>query len=264
MCSPVISAEPAEQGVRCLDAGRLWGGLPAALDEVPRPDSVEIKVVVADDSNGDALADIAVSVRSAHRRRVHLIDTHGSDLRTRGVVVRLRSAGRSADAVVKWRPRPALRPSRSDLAWWRRDFPHLRTELDALPDAFAWSAAIEHGVHRYDLADVVAGDRSAVSILSREQRRLIRAVAPGVELEQLRPLAPVQVVRSRLEGTHTASHVVVEIWRWPDGAEIVELSTTCGPRRATAAASELAQVLARCGLSPSRCQRLKTDFPSRE
>jgi hypothetical protein len=244
----VISAEPA----------RLWAGLEAALAEVPTPDSVEIKVLVAEDGNGTALAGMAAGQRAARRRRLYLLDTPEGDLHRNGLAVRLRqcSDGRS-DAVVKWRPAAAVRPGASELRCWRRVFPHLRTELDALPGAWTWTAAIRRDVQGSHLAAVLDGDRPAVALLSPQQQRLIRIVAPRVDHRRLRPVGPVRAIRGRLGGPDR--WVAVDVWRYADGSEVVELSTRCRPRCAVRAATDLAGVLARCGLSPARRQGLKTD-----
>jgi hypothetical protein len=254
----VTSAEPA------ADRDRLWGGLPAALADVPPPDSVEIKVVVADGGNGVALAALAARQPTARRRRVYLLDTPAGDLRHNGLVVRLRStAGRSADVVVKWRPNPARRPDASELSRWRRAFPHLRTELDALPHAATWSAVVGRNVRRADLDAVVRQERNPKSILVREQRRLIRAVAPAADLGRLCLLGPVCAIRARLAEAYPGHPIVAEVWQYPDGTEIVEVSARCPPRRVTCVASTVADVLARDGLLPARHQRLKTDLPLR-
>jgi hypothetical protein len=245
----VISADPVH----------LWAGLEAALAEVPTPDSVELKVLVAEDGNGVALAGMAAGQRAVRRRRLYLLDTPAGDLHRNGLVVRLRQCtDRRSDVVVKWRPDASVRPGAAELRRWRREFPHLRTELDVLPGAATWTAAISRDVRGCHLAAILGGDRPAL-LLSREQRRLIRTVAPEVDLGRLRSAGPVRAVRARLGAPDR--RVAVEVWRFVDGREVLEVSTRCRPWCAAQAAAELAGVLARCGLSPARRQGLKTDLP---
>ena len=52
--------------------------------------------------------------------------------------------------------------------------------------------------------------------------------------------------------------LVVELWLYPDGARILELSTKCAPSEAFQVAAELRAYLVSCGLRASTAQQTKT------
>lgn len=231
-----------------------WQDLSDALSAGRAPDRVEIKAVLAPQHPKQVISALGADTRAAQRRQVYFLDTHGLSLHRRGVVVRIRKIGRrGADIVVKVRRR---RPF--ELASRRLRFPNLVVELDALPTSVVWSAAISCGVRRGIACDVVAGERPVVDLLTPEQRALLRVVVPGVDLARLTVLGPVTVLKARTRRLGAGDRPTVEIWRYPGGARLVEVSTKCSPRHAGRVAAATARALRRRGVPLADVQESKT------
>jgi hypothetical protein len=134
---PVLPLDRSRRGRR---PGRRapWRDLRNALRTPVAPRRVELKAVVAARQPlREVMAALGVDVHAMRRRTVFFLDTPGLDLFRRGVVVRVRRGADAADVVEKVRrPDPVVLPSRS------RTFPSLTVEVDALPDAVAWTAAV--------------------------------------------------------------------------------------------------------------------------
>jgi hypothetical protein len=83
---------------------------------------------------------------------------------------------------------------------------------------------------------------------------------PGgyVGLRDLSVLGPVFVLKLRFQPEEFARRLVAELWMYPDGSRILELSTKCEPRDAFLAAAETRAFLSRRGVDLSGEQQAKT------
>lgn len=233
----------------------LWHGLPAALGVVGRLGRVELKVMV------DACLEEAMSVLDAHvepplLRRVHFLDTPNLSLARDGIHARVRETrpgggGRgTADIAVRLRrPVPSVRRVARGTA----------VELDALPTAVIWSASSRRLVDPGRVSGHLTGRSSVLPLISKAQRRLLLSTPEGtLDLEQLVAHGPVEVVRFRSAGPEI--RVVVESWRFPDGARIVEVSVKCRPARSHRIAEAVRVRIAAQGLAISDRQSTKTEI----
>jgi hypothetical protein len=231
---------------------------PSWWNDLPEPDRsdegppVELKVLLTVDSRR--------VVHAAARellpgRSVHYFDTPKLDLARRGVVVRLRSVGdRRGDATVKLRraaPARLPKPLRR-----HRD---LAVEIDTLPDARHWSAALRRELPADALREVLRGRRCLGDVLSGSQRRLYGAQPDGgPDLRLLRRVGPVRVRRLKLATLDCGSRVVAESCRYPDGSRLVEVSAKCPSTVAARAAAEFTALLRALHVDTAPEQRTKT------
>jgi hypothetical protein len=186
---------------------------------------------------------------------VFFFDTPDLVLDRSGLVVRARrSQKKGDDSVVKLRPVvPAELPRSIRRA---RSF---SIEVDASPGGFVCSGSMKGvpatgAVHR-----AVTGKRPLRKLFSKEQRALFEASAPhGIGLDELAVLGPIFVLKLKYAPTGFGRRMVVEMWLYPDGSRILELSTKCLPEEAFDVAAEARGFLASKGVNLAGEQQTKT------
>jgi hypothetical protein len=209
--------------------------LEEVLNLASAADSVELKLTVPEEHHRSTVDALGLDPLDAQIRQVFFLDTLDLDLDTAGVVVRTRRVqGRDADSVVKLRPVvPAELPRKL------RKSPDLVVELDAMPGGHVCSASVKRRFGKVDVRDAVRGEMPIRKLLSKQQRAFFQAHAPdGVGLEHLVPLGPIFVLKVRFTPRDFARKAVAEVWFYPDGSRVLELSTRCAP-------SEMLHVAAR-------------------
>lgn len=220
-------------------------------------DSVELKLTVPERSYRSAAAALGVDPLDAQIRQVFFFDTPDLRLDAAGVVVRARRVRDRDDSVVKLRP---VVPS--ELSAELRTSPNLVVEVDAMPGGYVCSAALKQRLASPDVAAVAAvaaGKKSLRKILDKDQRAFFLEHAPeGVALEDLSVLGPILVLKLRLRPEGTSQKFVAEMWTYPDGTRVVELSTKCPPADALNVALDTRAFLERKGIPLSGEQRTKT------
>jgi hypothetical protein len=99
----------------------------------------------------------------------------------------------------------------------------------------------------------------AAQALHQEQRALFRNHAPdGIGLDDLSALGPIFVLKLKWQPRDFARKMVAEMWLYPDGARIFELSTKCLPSEAFQVAAEARVYLSENGIDLSGDQQTKT------
>jgi hypothetical protein len=235
--------------------GRLSDSqLADVLELTKQADSVELKTTVLDSDRRAAVTALGMDPLQAKIRQVFFFDTPDLVLDRHGVVVRARRIqGRPDDSVVKLRP---VVPGGLQEA---RRSKNLVVEVDAMPGGFVCSASMKGMVDDGDVQRVVAGRRSVRKLYSREQRTFFSAHAPaGVELDDLSVLGPITVLKLKFSPRGYAGRLVAEMWFYPSGAQILELSAKCAPADAFQVAAELRAFLVSRGLDLSGEQQTKT------
>jgi hypothetical protein len=110
-----------------------------------------------------------------------------------------------------------------------------------------------------DVSRAVAGEIPLRKLFSKEQRAFYAAhVQDGTTLEDLTILGPIFVLKLRLTPKELDRRLVAEVWLYPDGSRILELSTRCGITEAFQVAAELRAFLAARGIDLSGEQETKT------
>jgi hypothetical protein len=213
-------------------------------------DSVELKLSIDAPAQRAVLMSLGLDPLGAQIRLVHFFDTPDLDLEKAGVVVRARrTQGKDDDTVVKLRP---VVPGELEDRWRRlREFV---VEVDAMNTGYVCSGSMK-GLARTGVRETLEGGGSLRKMFTKDQRAFYDEHAPdGIGFDDLVRLGPIFVLK--LKGTVPGFErkLVVELWLYPDGARILELSTKCLPSEAFQVAAHLRGFLARRGIEPARGQ----------
>ena len=231
----------------------------AALVELvrmlPETDSVELKLTIPESEQLSVARALGLDPLDAQIRQVFFFDTADLELDRHGVVVRARRIQRKGgDSVVKLRP---VEPA--DVPKALRASQRFTVEVDATPGGFVCSGTLKRAVDTADVRRVATGERPLTSLLSKRQRALAADRGPdGLALDELRVLGPILVLKLRFEPKELAQRMVAELWLYPDGSRVLELSTKCEPGEAFQVAAETRAYLATKGVDISGDQETKT------
>lgn len=188
-------------------------------------ESVEFKLTVPDEDRHSAAAALGIDPLAARIRQIFFFDTPDLALDRAGIVVRARRTQAAPDdTVVKLRPVvPDELPSKLRA---RRDFV---VEVDAMPGSYVCSGSYK-GNARVDVSEATAGREPIRKLFSKRQRKFFAEHAPaGVELDDLSTLGPINALKLKLTPKQLDHKLAVELWFYPDGSRILELSTKCAP-----------------------------------
>lgn len=243
-----------------FDAQRLTD---AQLGEMMRliagADSVELKATVSTSQHRATIQGLPMDPVEAQPRQVFFFDTPDLALNKVGVVVRARRRqGGAGDTVIKLRP---VVPA--DLPASLRKQADFNVEVDALPGGFVCSASFKGRTDGTEIREAVAGKMPLRRLFSKTQRAFYRDHAPaGLELDSLVTLGPTFLLKTRFD-VNTSKRallreLVAEMWLYPDGSRILELSTKCAPSDALAVALEARAYLVAHGVDLGGEQQTKT------
>jgi hypothetical protein len=234
------------------------------IELIKGSDSVELKLTVPEHGHRSAISALELDPLEAQIRQVFFFDTPELALNQAGVVVRARRVQKKGDdSVVKLRPVvPAEMPSAL------RQSPEFVVELDAMPGGYVCSGSLK-GSPTADIRQTITGGKRPSSLFSKSQKAFYAEHAPdGIALDDLSVLGPIFVLKLKAAPTDFARRLVVEMWLYPDGSRILELSTKCLPSEAFQTAAEARGFLAQRGIDVSGEQETKTkkalQFFSRE
>jgi hypothetical protein len=216
--------------------------------------SVELKVTIPESSQRSTVQALGMDPLGAQVRLVSFYDTPDLALESAGVVVRSRRvAGKGDDSVVKLRPVvPSELPRKVRESEW------CMVEVDAMPGGFVCSASMK-GVPDTPVRDVAGGSAPLRKLYSKEQRAFFAAHAPdGIGFQDLTLLGPIFVLKLKAAPQGYARKMVVELWLYPDGTRILELSTKCTPDEAFQVAAESRAFLAERDIEIGGAQTTKT------
>jgi hypothetical protein len=225
------------------------------LSLIKDSDSVELKFTVPESDQRSTVVALGMDPLEAQIRQVFFFETPDLKLDKAGVVVRARRIqGKGNDSVVKLRPvEPADMPAKL------RRSAGFRVEVDALPGGFVCSGTMKGMLGPTDVRRAVAGDLPVRKLFSKEQRAFYAAHAPeGVALDDLTILGPILVLKLRMAPKELNRRLVAEVWVYPDGSRVLELSTRCGTTEGFQVAAELRAFLGAQGVEISGEQETKT------
>jgi hypothetical protein len=222
---------------------------------IEQSDSVELKLTVPESHQRSTVVALGMDPLEAQMRQVVFFDTPELTLDRHGVVVRARRVqGKGDDSIVKLRPVvPAELPSKL------RRSGSFRVEVDALPGGFVCSGTMKGALPATDVRAALAGEIPVRKLFSKEQREFFAAHAPdGVALDDLSILGPILVLKLKMQPAELGRRLVAEVWLYPDGSRVLELSTRCATGEAFQVAAEARGFLARQGVDLSGEQQTKT------
>ena len=225
------------------------------LELIKGADSVELKLTVPEENQRSTVRALGLDPLQAEIRQVFFLETPDFALDKQGLVVRARrSQKKGDDSVVKLRP---VVPS--ELPKGIRRSPSFGVEVDASPDGFVCSGSMKGVPTTGHVHEAVHGKRSLRKLFSKEQRALFADHAPdGIALDDLLVLGPLFVLKLKYAPEGYDRRLVAEMWLYPDGSRILELSTKCEPGETFQVAAETRAFLASKGIDLDTEQQMKT------
>ena len=218
-------------------------------------DSVELKLTIPEGAQRSAIRALRMDPLEAQIRQVFFFDTPDLALQSAGVVVRARRVQRKGDdSTVKLRPVvPHDLPEdlRADAAF--------NVEVDAMPGGFVCSGTLKGTPRQGSILGHVHEGTPVRKMFSKAQRAFFAEHAPeGVVLDDLQVLGPIFVLKLKWEPEEFDRRLVAEVWLYPDGSRILELSTRCTTNEAFEVAAEARAFLTERGVELGGEQQTKT------
>jgi hypothetical protein len=140
-----------------------------------------------------------------------------------------------------------------------RKLPEFGVEVDALPGGYVCSASFKAKLGQTDVREAALGQRPLRKLFTKGQRAFFAQHAPeGIELDGLSILGPMNVLKLKFSPKGFARRLVAEMWLYPDGSRILELSTKCSPSEAFQVAAETEAFLGDRGVDLAGEQQTKT------
>jgi len=226
-----------------------------ALDLFKDAHSVELKLTVPDTDRLSALKALDIDVLEAELRQVVFFDTPDLKLSRSGMLVRARRTPKGGDTVVKLRPLVL-----ADLPGKILHSSRFKVEIDVMPGVLVCSGSMKGKADNSDVRAVLVGKRPIRKLFLPEQQSLFRKHAPkGIDFDSLTPYGPINVAKSKFAlQKSTGRTAVAELWFYPDGSRILEISTKCEPDKAFQVAAEARAFLMRKGIRLTSEQQTKT------
>jgi hypothetical protein len=225
------------------------------LDLMADADSVELKLTVPDEDHRSSIASMGIDPLDAEIRQVFFFDTPDLALDGMGIVARARRVQRKGDdSVVKLRPvvpnelSPELRAEKD-----------LVVEVDAMPGGFVCSASYKRSMAAPAVWEAVRGERPLHKLFSKGQREFLADHTEDTPaFEDLAILGPLTVLKVRWRPPELGQKMVAEVWLFPDGSRVIEVSTKTTPREALMVAAETRRYLVENGVDLGGEQQTKT------
>ena len=236
-------------------SGLVFADLMRLRDLVSHSDSIELKLTVPADAYRPAAQALRIDPLNAQIRQVFFFDTPDLRLNHAGVVARARRIqGRVGDSVVKLRP---IDPTAIEDRF--RASEHFGVEVDAMPSGYVCSGSMKASADPKHTLAASRGELPLHKLFSKEQRAFYDATAPeGLGIDDLSVLGPILVLKLKIPPAAFSRRLVVEMWIYPDGSRVVELSTKCLPGEGMEVAQEARRYLESLGIPVSGEQQTKT------
>jgi hypothetical protein len=225
------------------------------FDLLKGANSAELKLTVPEGQTNATVRALGMDPLDARMRQVFFFDTPDLTLNAAGVVVRARRIQDSAaDTVVKLRPvvpdetSPELRMD-----------PAFGVEVDAVPGGFVCSASLKGVSTNAEVWEVAERRRPIRKLFTKAQRAYFTAHAPeGIRLDDIAVLGPVNALKLKFKPKDLDLKMAVELWFYPNGSRILELSTKCAPAETFQVADETRAYLSARGIDLTAEQQTKT------
>ena len=217
--------------------------------------SVELKLSVPLTGHRATIKSIGLDPVEAQPRQAFFFDTPDLALNKAGVVVRARRIqGGEADTVIKLRP---VDPATIDQDLRRSAA--FKVEVDVMPGGFVCSASFKGVCSGREVLDVTSGTMPLRKLFSKEQRAFYDAHAPaGVTMDKLVILGPTFLLKAKHQPKDFDRPITIEMWLYPDGSRILEISTKCLPKEGFQVGAEFKSYLAARGIVLGADQAPKT------
>jgi len=253
-----VAARKASEGYQLALAKPLTRDeLIEAFKLIKQANSVELKLSVPLTDQRATIDSIGLDPVEAQARQAFFFDTPDLALNRAGVVVRARRIqGGDADTVIKLRP---VDPSGVPPKLHRSAA--FKIEVDAMPGGFVCSASFKGDCTGQEVLDVTLGAMPLRKLFSKEQRAFYEAHAPaGITMDKLVILGPTFLLKHKHQpkAKEFDRPISMEMWFYPDGARVMEVSTKSLPKEAVDVAADFKAYLARNGIVLGADQSAKT------
>jgi hypothetical protein len=132
-------------------------------------------------------------------------------------------------------------------------------EVDVMPGGFVCSASMKGKTTAEDVRKVLLGEGKIAGLFSKEQKEFYRHHAPeGLKMGDLAILGPFNILKLKFDPRALGRKMVAEMWFYPDGSRVLELSTKCLPKEAFQVAAEARAYLGERGVDLDGKQETKT------
>jgi amphi-Trp domain-containing protein len=217
-------------------------------------DSVELKMSVPDADRRSAIAALGLDPLAADMVQIWFFDTPDLDLNASGVIARVRRTKARDDSTVKLRP---VIPN--DLPGKLRARSGFGVEIDAMPGGFVCSGRLKEKLKPGTVRKAMLRGKSPRTLFTKQQRAFFEQHAPpGLTLDDVKPLGPITALKQKFVPAGFDRGMVAELWLYPDGSRILELSTKCEPAEAFTVAAEGRAFLLEHGIVTTGVQQTKT------
>jgi hypothetical protein len=217
-------------------------------------DAIELKLTVPDDDQRSAVRALEMDPLEAEIRQVFFFDTPDLALNKHGVILRARRTKGGDDSIVKLRP---VVPS--EVSPDLRSLKGFGVEVDAMPGGFVCSARLQAKMRAGKVREAMSGQRSLKSLFDKRQRAFFAKCAPeGIAIDELSILGPIMVLKLKFSPDGYDGRLVAELWLYPDGSRILELSTKAATSEAFEVAARSRKYLEQRGVDLSGEQQTKT------
>ena len=128
-----------------------------------------------------------------------------------------------------------------------------------MPGGFVCSASFKAKLGETDVRAAALGQKPVHKLFTKGQRAFFTEHTPeGIELDNLSILGPMNVLKLKFAPKGFGRRLVAELWLYPDGTRILELSTKCLPAETFQVAAEARAFLGTRGVDLSGEQQTKT------
>jgi hypothetical protein len=128
-----------------------------------------------------------------------------------------------------------------------------------MPGGYVCSGSFKGACTGKEVLDVSAGKLPLKSLFSREQLAFFDANAPkGITMDKLVILGPTFLLKAKHQPKDYDRPITLEMWLYPDGSRILEISIKCLPEQAFQVGVEFRAYLAGCGIAITAGQETKT------
>jgi hypothetical protein len=226
-----------------------------ALSHLTRTDTVEFKMTVHENDRYSAMKALNMDVLEAELRQVVFFDTPDLKLNRSGIVVRARRIRKGGDAVVKLRP---VMPD--ELPDKLRRSAGFTVELDVVPGTIIVSGSLKGKADNVNIQQALDGQFPIRKLFLPEQRSFYKDRAPKrLDMDSLTAFGPINLAKLKFGPPALRGRMITaELWFYPDGSRLLELSTKCKRDEAFQGLGETRGYLIRQGIRLSDDQQTKT------
>lgn len=218
-------------------------------------DVVEIKATIPPGQVESAMTTLGLVPDGQEERYIYFFDTPDLDLLSLGIVARARRrVGGKHDSTIKFRP---VEPDDVPQRW--RKFEGFKIEADASDRNVVRSASLTMPVKKGLIKQVAAGTERIGQLFTEEQINFLLSLSERrFDPDAVVVLGPIEAFRWKFEDPALPWSVTAELWRRPDGEEIMEVSVKAPAVQAAVVYFGFMAYLAEFGAERDENQQAKT------